>query len=125
MSLKAKVKQYLTKPPCNFAFERDDTRAVNNGMAVLQCKNDYTASLLCQMPADRADVVLFNTNTMVALGLLAGWQEVDAWLAECMRAGEQRQRESPFMTIRDGVRYELIINRGYQLATLTVTESTA
>lgn len=125
MSLKAKVKDYFTRPPCNFRFEADDTKAINNGIAVLQCKDDRTATLAVQMPSDPelANVVTFNTNALVLLCLVGGFKDGDAWLAECFRAPAKRQGTEPFMTIHANVRYELIINRTVHLVTLTATEA--
>jgi hypothetical protein len=124
MTLRARVKQFFSIPPCSFQFEADDSKAVHNGISTLQCKTEHTATLFCRMPRDQPDVVAFNTNELVLLLLVAGWKEGDAWLAECMRAAPKRQDDAPFMTIHDGMRYELIIMRHFQNVVLTVTEST-
>jgi hypothetical protein len=124
MTLKPRVKQFFTQPPCSFVFGADDTKAVDNGIATLQCKDDHTATLFCRMPRDMPNVVVFNTNALVLLLLVADWKEGDAWLAECMRADPKRQDDAPFTTIHAGKRYELLIMRHFQNVVLTVTEST-
>lgn len=123
MTLKAKVKNIFTKPPCSFVFRADDTQAIGQAGAVLQCKTDDQASLVVMMPRRYPDVVTRSTNLLIALLLVAGWRDGDAWLAQCFRAAAPLPEGKIFEADHGGKHYTLIVNRTHELTTLTVQDT--
>ena len=123
MTLKAEVKTIFTKPPCSFVFHADDTEATGQPGAVLQCKDDHTASLVCMMPRRYPDVVARSTNLLITLLLVSGWKDGDAWLAQCFRAAAPLPEGKIFEADQGGKHYTLIVNRTHELTTLTVQDT--
>jgi hypothetical protein len=122
VTLKAKVKEIFVKPPCHFVFHKNDTEATGHDGAILQCKDDHTASLMCMMPRDMLGLVQRNTNLMIVLLLCAGWKDGDRWLAQCFREAKGLPKGKIFDAGFGGVSFQLVIDPEHALVTLNAVE---
>lgn len=122
VSLKKTVKTYFAKPPAFFEWPEDDTQAVSQGAAVLQCKTDNTATLACMMPPNNETIVRYNTNLLVLLVLCADWKQGNTWLALCFRVS--RRMSGRYKAKHGRMRFDLTIDKANSLTTLHVEELT-
>ena len=121
MTLKSDVKAMFSRRPCFFQWGEDDTQAVSQGSAVLQCKNDHTASLMVMMPQNNDRVMQYNVTLLVLLAGVAGLDEGEAWIAQCFREAKNHSRVGVFNLERDKL-YTLVCDREHGLTTLTIKE---
>lgn len=119
MTLKAEVKKYFSRPPCFFEWGENDTEAVSQGSAVLQCPTDDKASLAAMMPPNNDRIVRYNTTLLVLLLTVAGWKSGDRWLAECFRAAAMNANGGEYAARHGRMAFRVIINRKDFLTTLT------
>jgi hypothetical protein len=120
VTLKATVKEYFAKSPALFEWGDDDTQAISQGSAVLQCKTDHTATLACVMPPNNDTVVKYNVNLLVLLMLCAGWKQGNTWLASCFRASKRKSGQ--YKAKHSNMRFELTIDKANMLTTLYAEE---
>lgn len=123
MTLKANVKAIFSKPPCFFEWGADDTEAISQGSAVLQCKTDYDVSLMVMMPPNNDRIVQYNVTLLVLLIATAGWNDGEQWIAQCFREAKQHTKGGIFDIEHDSLSCRLVIDRGHGLTTLTIKES--
>lgn len=119
-TLKATVRRIFAQPPCFFEWPADDTLAVSQGSAVLQCKTDHEATLACMMPPNNPQIVRYHTTLLLLLAACAGWKDSDAWFTSAFRAA---RTESQRFIHRDGGKvFDLTIDKAHMLTTLHITE---
>jgi hypothetical protein len=123
MTLKANVKAMFSRRPCFFVWGDDDSEAVSQGSAVLQCATDHKASLAVMMPRDNERIVAYNTTLLVLLLGVAGWNDGEHWLAQSFRAAAQHAQGGLFHTEHGALTVKLIVDRGHALTTLTIEET--
>lgn len=122
MTLKTDVKRIFSQRPCFFAWGDNDTEAVSQGSAVLQCPADHKASLAAMMPRDNERIVAYNTTLLILLLGVAGWKDGETWLAQSFRAAAKHTQGGRFHTEHAGRTYKLIVDRPHELTTLTIDE---
>lgn len=126
MTLKDDVKRIFSQRPCFFVWGADDTEAISQGSAVLQCPNAHKAILAAMMPRDNDRIVSYNTTLLVLLLGVAKWNDGEAWLAQCFRAAAKKPGGDTFaerVTLPSGnLSVRLIVNRTHALTTLTIEE---
>lgn len=120
MTLKANVKAYFSKAPCFFVWGADDTQAVSQGSAVLQCKTDHAATLAVMMPLNNDRIVRYNATLLDLLLSVAGWNAGSQWLARCLRDAVKKPKGDTYEVRYNGIKCSLIIDRAHALTTLSV-----
>lgn len=123
MTLKADVKHIFSQRPCFFVWGDNDTEAVSQGSAVLQCPTDHKASLAAMMPRDNDRIVAYNTTLLVLLLGVAGWKDGETWLADCFRAAAKHTQGGTFAAMHGALSCRLVVDRGHELTTLTVEKT--
>jgi len=119
-SLKATVKEYFAKPPAFFAWGEDDTQAVSQGSAVLQCKDDHHATLAVLLLPGYDGIISYNVNLLVLLTACAGWKTSEGWLSSCFRKAKRQSKR--FQTRNGRVSFDLIIDKQSHMTTLHCEE---
>lgn len=120
MTLKGQVKKIFSQEPCFFEWGADDTQAISQGSAVLQCKTEHTATLACMMPPNNEQIVKYNTNLLILLTACAGWLNSESWLASCFR--QSKRRSGRYQTRKGAVSFDLIVDKVNMLTTLHCEE---
>lgn len=121
MTLKATVKHIFAQPPCFFVWGVDDTEAISQGSAVLQCKTEHEATLACMMPPNNPQIVRYHVNLLLLLAACGGWKQADPWLTACFRAS--KTKSGRYIHREGTTTYDLTIDKGNLLTTLHITEA--
>lgn len=120
MSLRDDVIRIFSLPPVNFRWKSQGLGAAVSGFGgVVQCPTPSRAILLVAM-VDDPKAVKWAVNLLTLLFVVAGWNDGDKWLHQCINAARLSQYGGLYKTIHQGIRYELIINKTMGLTTLTV-----
>lgn len=126
MTLKADVKRIFSQRPCFFVWGADDSEAISQGSAVLQCPNAHKAILAAMMPQGNDRIVAYNTTLLVLLLGVAGWNDGEHWLADRFRRAAKKPGGDTFveqLALPSGnLSVRLIVNRSQALTTLTIEE---
>lgn len=92
MTLKQRVIEAFTQ--AGLTWSADDTQAIALGGAALQCEDDRTAGLVCDVYKDQPDLMVRNAKLMTLLCTAAGWgePECDQWIAAELRAAAKTKK---------------------------------
>lgn len=119
-SLKATVKKIFSQSPCFFEWGDDDTQAVSQGSAVLQCKDDHHATLAVLLLPGYDGIISYNVKLLVLLTACAGWKNSEGWLSSCFRKAKRQSKR--FQTKNGRVSFDLIIDKQAHMTTLHCEE---
>lgn len=120
MTLKEQVKKIFSQSPCFFEWGDDDTQAISQGSAVLQCKDDHHATLAMLLLPGYNGIVSYNMHLLVLLTACAGWKNSEGWLSSCFRKSKHRSRR--YQTKNGRVSFDLIIDKQSHVTTLHCEE---
>jgi hypothetical protein len=120
MTLKETVKKMFSQKPCFFEWPEDDTQAVSQGSAVLQCKDDHHATLVVMLYPGMDQIISYNVNLLILLTACAGWKTSEGWLSSCFR--KAKRRGGRYQTRNGRVSFDLIVDQANHLTTLHCEE---
>ena len=120
MTLKATVKKIFSQLPAFFVWGDDDTQAVSQGSAVLQCKDDHHATLAVLLLPGYDQIISYNVGLLVLLTACAGWKTSEGWLSSCFR--KAKRRGGRYKTTNRRVSFDLLIDKANHMTTLHCEE---
>lgn len=118
MTLKVRTIRAFTE--AGVQWPDDDTLAVPLRGCAIQCRDDHTAAIVCDVVNDAA-LMLRNAKLMVLLCTAAGW-DGDRWVARELRAAKKQARESIKLVGR--LRLTLSVDHPPRLIVLKIEERT-
>lgn len=119
MTLKARIIRAFTD--AGAVWPDDDSLALPLRGAAVQCENDHTAAIVCDVVQD-TPLMLRNAKLMVFLCTAAGWdeKEADKWVARELRAAKNKARES--VKMQGNLRLTLSVDHPPRLIVLKIEE---